>query len=437
MPPSPLQRWLTRPWFLTLWCVVAAFGSYGCMYGFRKPFTAGSYEGTPFGLQLKTWLVTAQVLGYMLSKFIGIKVIAEMPAARRGAAMILLIGAAELALVLFGLTPPPYNAGCLFFNGLPLGLVYGLVLGFVEGRRMTEIFISGLCASFILADGVAKSVGATLLNCGVSERWMPGVAGAIFAAPLLVFVWMLQQIPIPDARDVAARSERHPMTTAERLGMLRRHGLRLLAIILVFLLMTVLRSVRADFAPEIWSGLGIRNQPAVFTQSESWVAIVVILLNAAVVLVKDNRRAFLLALGMSAVALGMALLALAGQHRGVLPPFAFMVLLGLGMYVPYVAVHTTIFERLISLTRERANIGYLMYLADAAGYFGYAALMLGKNAFPSGESFLTFFIRLCVWIFGFAFVALLLAYAFYARTLPRQQAITAPVETLPPVLAGE
>jgi hypothetical protein len=64
-----LTRWMARPWFLALWCVLAAFGAYACMYGFRKPFTAAGFGGA----ETKAWLVTAQVIGYMLSKFIGIK----------------------------------------------------------------------------------------------------------------------------------------------------------------------------------------------------------------------------------------------------------------------------------------------------------------------------------------------------------------------------
>ena len=59
-----------------------------------------------------------------------------------------------------------------------------------------------------------------------------------------------------------------------------------------------------------------------------------------------------------------------------------MVLHGLGLYLPYVAVHTTIFERLIAMTRDRGNIGYLMYLADAFGYLGYVVVMLRPATFP-------------------------------------------------------
>lgn len=410
---------MERPWFFTLWAVLAAFGSYACMYGFRKPFTAGIYGDTEWGPQLKTWFVTAQVLGYTLSKIVSIKVIAEMTAARRATAFLGIVAVAELALVLFAVTPVPFNAGWLFVNGLALGLVFGLVLGFIEGRCLTELFVAGLCASFILADGVSKSVGSALLQGGVPERWMPCVAGLIFALPLLVFVGMLKQIPTPTARDEAMRSPRSPMNGAERLTMLRRHGAGLFAIVFAYLLITVLRSIRADFAPDIWAGLGLGNQPAIFTQSELWVTLAVVIANGALVLVRDNRRAFLTALGLCAAGLAFALGALAGQRAGTLSPFAFMVLLGVGMYVPYVAVQTTIFERFVALTRERGNIGFLISIADATGYIGYAGVMLARSAFPSRESFLGFFTHLATGLLAVALVAMLGPVVFYARRSPR------------------
>ena len=410
-----LTRWMARPWFLTLWCVVAAFGAYACMYGFRKPFTAAGFGGA----ETKAWLVTAQVIGYMLSKFIGIKVIAEMTAAGRARAFLGLIAIAHLVLLLFAILPPPLGAACLFINGLALGMVFGLVLGFVEGRCMTEVFVAGLCASFILADGVAKSAGALLLQSGITERWMPFTAGLMFLAPLLVFVWMLKQIPPPTLDDEAARSRRTTMTAAERISLLRRHGLGLLGIVLAYLLITILRSLRADFAPEIWAGLGHSSQPAVFTQSELWVTLVVVMANGALVLVKDNRRAFFTGLLLAIAGLSLGLLALWAHHRSVIPPFAFMVLLGVGMYVPYVAVHTTIFERFIALTRERGNLGFFMYLADAIGYLGYVGVMIARGLFPGREHFLGFFVITSSALLLSALMLLLASVGFSLKRLPR------------------
>jgi hypothetical protein len=371
--------------------MVAAFGTYACMYGFRKPFTAAGFAEDGFPAGFKVWLVTAQVLGYTLSKFIGIRVIAEMAPGRRAAVLLSLIGLAELALILFGLVPPPWSAACLFLNGLPLGMVFGLVLGFLEGRRMTEALVAGLCASFILADGMAKSVGATLLAWGVTERWMPAAAGLCFVGPLLGFVWMLQRIPPPDHADVHARSARAPMTREDRFQWLRRHGLGIGLITLAYLLVTVLRSLRADFAPELWAALGTTGKPAVFTSSELWVALGVMAANGAVFLMRDNRSSFFLALAVAIGGLLLGGLAVLGQRAGVLGAFPFMVLLGLGLYLPYVAVHTTIFERLIALTRDRGNLGYLMYLADAFGYLGYVAVMLFKLFLKPEGDLLTFF----------------------------------------------
>ncbi len=54
-------------WRWVLFTTLAAFGCYFCTYGFRKPFTAGTYEETSFwGLGFKEILVTAQVLGYTI-----------------------------------------------------------------------------------------------------------------------------------------------------------------------------------------------------------------------------------------------------------------------------------------------------------------------------------------------------------------------------------
>jgi hypothetical protein len=306
-----LAKFLRQPAGLALWCVLAAFGTYAAMYGFRKPFTAAGYKGTEFGDSLKVWYVTTQVIGYMCSKFIGIKIVSEMTPKYRARVLVGLIVASWVALVGFALTPAPWNAGWLFFNGLPLGMVFGLVLGFLEGRRMTEFFVAGLCASFILADGFTKEVGTRLLQAGVPEMWMPAAAGGLFLLPLLVFVWMLTCIPAPDVADVEERSARTPMKGPERMALIRRHGFALLAIVACYMLITIVRSIRADFAPEIWKSLGENVKPETFTRSEFWVGLIVIICSGALVLVHNNRRAFFLSLwmGVAGLLLGIASIA--------------------------------------------------------------------------------------------------------------------------------
>lgn len=410
-----LSRTDERTWALSVWSVLAAFGTYFCMYAFRKPFTAASFEDLFFwGMGYKTVLVTAQVLGYTLSKFLGIKVVAEVPPHRRAALLLGLIAAAWVALLLFGLTPPPFNLFWLFCNGVPLGMVFGLVLGFLEGRQHTEALAAGLCGSFIVADGVTKSVGAALILAGVSEFWMPFLTGLLFVPPLLLFTWMLTRIPRPSPQDVAARSERSPMNRAARWEFFRRYATGLILLVLVYLLITILRSVRADFAPEVWAGLQEIVPPATFAWSEMAVAAGVLILTGSMVVIRENRRAFFTGLGLAVAGSALIGITLLALQEGVLSSFTFMVLHGIGLYLPYIAVHTTIFERLIAMTRDRGNIGFLMYLADSFGYLGYVGVLLARNLLGPAENFLAFFLGLSWVIAGTCLILLIPCWRYFA-----------------------
>lgn len=412
-----MDRWQSRPAVVAAWGMVAAFGTYACMYGFRKPFAAAGYEGAEFGPGFKAGLVTAQTLGYALSKCIGIGFVSALPPGRRIGALLGLVGVAEGALVLSGILPRPWNIACYFLNGLPLGMVFGLVLGFLEGRRMTEALVAGLCASFILADGFSKSVGAQLLSMGVGERWMPAVAGLIFAPPLLAFAWLLNRLPPPSEEDVATRKVRPPMDAAGRRAFLRRNAGVLSLVILAYSGITVLRGLRADFAPELWKALGYPGQPMVFTRSELWVAAGVLVANALAVRWNDHRAAFRYGLAIGIGGALLVLAALAGRAAGYLGGFPFMVALGLGMYLPYVAVHTTLLERLVAGAQDRANLGFVMYLADAGGYLAYAAVLLLRLGNEGWSVSLAGFERLA-WVMG-VLAAVALAWAGWQMRQPR------------------
>ena len=380
------------------WVTIAAFGTYFCMYGFRKPYTAATYGGAAFfHLDYKVLLVIAQTLGYVMAKWIGIKVVSEIRPRGRIGMLIGLIALAEVMLLLFGIVPRPWNILCLLLNGLSLGIVFGLVLGFLEGRRHTEALVAGLCTSFILSDGVSKSVGKLLLDHGVSEDWMPFYAGGLFLIPTLLFIGMLSCVPAPSADDVTQRSVRVPMHAGARRAFFMKYATGLAGIVTAYLFVTLLRSIRADFAPEIWKALGYRQDPTLFTTSELLVSLGVLLISALAIFILNHYQAFRFSLLTSLGGFLLLPLSVWALSHG-LDRFTFMVLIGFGVYLPYVAVHTTLFERLIALTRERANIGFLMYIADSVGYTGYILLMLFRYMASPGDSILLLLLRGCVFM---------------------------------------
>ena len=402
--------------YSALWAIVAAFGTYFCMYGFRKPFTSAGYSEIEFfGFDFKTILVASQVLGYTCSKFIGIKFISEMPYHGRVVGILVLIGFSHISLLAFALLPVPLNCMMLFFNGLSLGMVFGLVMGFLEGRRFTEALLGFLCASFILADGFCKSVGSFLLQNGVSENFMPFVSGVFFVIPLLVFTWMLSRIPQPMSVDIVARSERSPMFVEDRKRFFSKYYLGLSLIIFVYLLVTILRSIRADYALEIWKGLGFDSKPANFTISELWVTLGIVVSSSVMILVKDNKKAFYLGLFICLLGFILSLIAVIGLQVNFLSGFWFMVLVGLGLYLPYVVVHTTIFERLLAMTREKGNCGYLMYLADAIGYLGYVAVIISNSFVSKQISVLNLFVIMVASISVISCVSVVFAWIYFVK----------------------
>lgn len=395
---TAVHRWLTRasPAAFTAYATLAAFATYFCMYGFRKAFAVGTYAGhvdVPGlgALDLKSAFVIAQVLGYAASKFLGIKIVSELSPGRRAGAILVLIGASELALLLFAVIPAPWSALALVLNGLPLGMIWGLVFGFLEGRKVSDLLGTGLCVSFIVSSGFVKTVGKWVMATGVSEAWMPFVVGLMFYPPLVLFVALLAQIPPPTAEDEALRTKRLPMDAASRRAFFAAYAPGLVALVGLYVLLTAYRDFRDNFAREIWDALGFAGAPEILTTAELPVALGALVAVAAIVFVKDNRRALLVLHGLmlaGALMIGGATLLF---DAGLIGPVAWMVSVGLGLYVGYVPFNSVLFDRLIAAVGSVATAGFLIYVADAFGYLGSVGLLLTKSFAKPELSWLEFF----------------------------------------------
>lgn len=185
------QKLLTHPTTVAFFAAITAFLTYGTVYAFRKPFTVATFDGMAYwGISYKVLLVISQLVGYVCSKFYGIKFIAELKKMGRWKLLLLLVGISWLALLLFAIVPAPFNIIFLFINGFPLGITWGIVFSYIEGRRSTDFIGAVLAVSFIFSSGFVKSVGKFIaLNWQVSEFWVPFVTGLVFILPMLLFTF--------------------------------------------------------------------------------------------------------------------------------------------------------------------------------------------------------------------------------------------------------
>lgn len=384
---------MQTPWRFTLTALVAAFGTYTCMYAFRRPFAVGEYQGLEFlGINYKIALIIAQVAGYTLSKFIGIRVIAAMPPSRRAAALIACIAAAEIFLFAFALTPPAVGPLWLFLNGIPLGLVWGIVFSFLEGRRNTELLGAGLCVTFVISSGFVKSVGLAVLKSGVvGEFAQPWLTGLLFFPFLLFCAWLLTRLPEPTAHDKALRIERVPMNKAERRAILLQFLPGLIALITFYAALTAYRDLRDNFAREIWAALGFTNAPYIFTVAELPVALAVLFALGMLYRIGDNARAFRVNLWIL-LGCGLSVAASTLLYRfQVISGAVWMILVGVGSYGAYIPFNAMLFERMIAAFRLKANAGFFIYLADSFGYLATVLLLLVRNFGNASTPWLSFF----------------------------------------------
>jgi MFS family permease len=392
-----LTRWLTSApsWVLVIFAIGTSFSTYFCMYAFRKPFSAAHFEGLSLlgtQIELKTAFVISQIIGYALSKYLGIKFCSEMTRGRRLSMLIGLVAVAEVALLLFAVLPPQLKIFALLANGLPLGMVWGLVVWYLEGRRTSELLLAGLSCSFILASGVVKDIGRWLMGeHGVSEFWMPFATGLIFLLPFVISALLLDQLPDPNEEDEDERARREPMDRAQRISFLRRFFVPLSMLFFAYIFLTAYRDYRDNYGVEIFTELGYGGAPGIFSVSEICVAFGVLVPLALLFLIRDNFFGLLAAFTLmisGSLSLGISTLLL---DRGAINGLSWMILVGIGSYIAYVPYGSILFDRMIAQTHVIGTAVFAIYVADALGYTGSVAVLLFKDLVVGEATRLDFF----------------------------------------------
>ncbi|MGR3855482.1 DUF5690 family protein [Chryseobacterium indologenes] len=419
-----MARTINQKTLVTLKAAFAAFGVYFCMYGFRKPFTVASFEGLSyFGVDYKILIIIAQAVGYFVSKFIGIKFISELKPQKRLTYLFIFITVAELALLGFAAVPAPYNILFMFINGIPLGMIWGIVFSYIEGRKATEIIGLFLCSSFVVSSGFTKSVGKFLMDTfSISEFWMPFSAGLVFIIPLILFGLLLERIPKPSEEDILLKNKRQPLNGKERRALIQQFFVPIVCIIFLYISLTVLRDFRDNFNREIWDGLNFTFDSSIFTLTEIPIAVMVLVILSFMVKVKNNKKAFayyhyILFAGILTVGLSTYLF-----QQGSLSPFLWMTISGFGMYICYIPFNGIYFDRMIAAFEIKGNVGFLIYIVDSFGYLGSVLILLYKNFGSAQTSWLHFYINLNYIITITVFVLSAIAFlAFRKKSKPKSK----------------
>ncbi len=367
---------------LTLYIAALTFCMYSSVYAFRKPFTVATFnESEMLGISYQTLLIISQVIGYMLSKFAGIKFISSLNRTGRWKTTVMIMAGAWISLLLFAILPDWAGVLCFLVNGFLLGFMWGIVFSYAEGRNSTDFIGSVMAISFIFAGGFTRSVGKWLITeYEVSSKWMPFMTGLLFAIPLIIFIYLLERVPAPDQSDVENRVERKSMDAGDRRKIVREFSLGIIVLCIVYTFLTIIRDLRDNFMGNIWTELGYANDYSVFAKSETRISACLLLIMALLVLIRKNIKAFRIIHVLIMAGFLLAGVSSALFYSGYLQGSWWMQAVGLGLYMAYIPFNAIFFDRMIATFRIAGNVGFLIYITDAFGYLGSVIIMLIKEA---------------------------------------------------------
>lgn len=407
---------------LILWAGGAALLSYSLVYALRKPYIAAAFEGLTFlGSDYKVAVTTIQILGYVISKFFGIKLISELKRENRFRFFVASAVMAEAALVGFGLLPMPYNVIAMFVNGLSLGCMWGVIFSFIEGRKVTDILASLLGVSMVFSSGFAKSFGLFAMNdLHIDQFWMPAVIGGC-ALPVLVFMgYMLKRLPRPTAEDVALRNERVTLDGKGRKALFLKYAPILTLLFFGNFMLLVLRDIKEDFLVNI---LDMSGQSSwMFARVDTIVTLVILGIFALFIFFRSNIKAIM---GLMALVLAgcLTLTYVSFNYNTLdLQPVTWLFIISLSLYIAYLTFQTIFFDRFIACFRIKGNVGFFIAMIDFIGYIGTVTLLFTKESLNIETDWFALFNHMACFVGATCTVLFLVAAVLIYKALHAWQA---------------
>lgn len=411
-----------------LWAGGAALLSYSLVYALRKPFTAASFENAEFfDMDYKVVVTISQILGYVVSKFIGIKLISELQSEERFKFILTSVLLAEASLILFGLLSTPFNVAAMFLNGLSLGCMWGVIFSFIEGRRVTDILASLLGVSMVISSGTAKSVGLYVMNhLHVSEFWMPALIGAVALPLLLLLGWALNKLPEPNKEDIAMKSERETLNSKQRWELFKSYMPFLSMLFIANIAIVVLRDIKEDFLVNIIDVSAY--SPWLFAQIDSVVTLIILGIFGLMVLVKDNLKALSVLFGL--IIAGMIVMSVVsfGQQQLRLSPVIWLFIQSLCLYIAYLTFQTIFFDRFIACFRIRGNVGFFIVTTDFLGYTGTVLVLVLKEFYNPDIDWAVFYNQFAGYVGIFCCVTFVCSFVYLHQRFRKEIGMTAPRE---------
>jgi len=345
------------------------FSIYTCMYALRKPFSGLTFNDMMlWGLNIKIWMVLCQLIGYTLSKIVGIRFFGGLNRDYRGIFLICLMAASLIPLVIIRFTSIEFWPFLMVLNGFPLGLVWGLVFSYVEGRKFTELIGAMLACTFVFSSGWVKTIALWLqssLELSINE--VPYITGAFALFPAVIFIILLERFPGPTAEDIELRLERKALDHPTQKKILGDLQYLILPFVIIYGLLTILRDFRDNFSADMLNQYLVYNTLS-FVKIELPITLLLLCIVPVFSFIKSHTKSLKLTAYCITIGGFICLISVIGFQLQLISLPALLVISGTGLYLGYILINISVMDRIIGLSGTNGNSGFLIYIADSVGY---------------------------------------------------------------------
>jgi len=367
------------PLVTTVFIATFSFSAYLCVYGFRKPWTAASWteQDTLFGFQdPKLFLDWTQLIGYVIGKASGIFIIPTIPGHFRFPLLVSLPIVSTFFWLMLGLLHNLSTVAVFlvfFFSTMPLSLAWSLMYRYLEGRHHPDVLGAVLSSAIVVGSSLAKTIGYSLLDTGLSEYWMPFAAALCYLLPYMVCAILIHACPDPSPEERKVMSERRPISQREKAQFLGRHWIGLVALTAGYVLLTSCRDFRDTFTVEIFDSVLGHEPSSGLLLLDVPVGILVCMIYLSLAFIKDHALNVAVEHAIMFVGYFCLLFFQTLFWFDLIPVPLWFVGCGVGVYLAYTPVSAMLYDRIGAAIAHKEDVGtatFMIQVSDFSGYIG-------------------------------------------------------------------
>jgi hypothetical protein len=191
----------------------------------------------------------------------------------------------------------------------------------------------------------------------------------------------------------------------------------LLALIFIYIVLTLFRDIRDNFAADIWENLGYGNNAQIFTNSELPTALIVLSIIASMILIKNNAYVFIMCHYMIILGFSIVFIATILFNYQIINGFYWMLFIGLGLYLAYTPFNSILFDRMIATLKLKGNVGFLIYVMDSFGYLASVIIISLKGIFHIQLNWAAFYAEGALYFSIIGFIVTILSLQYYRHKI--------------------